>query len=79
VTNAALLISGYSSIRPLEQSERDALPVLAQGAAIRFLLTRLHDWLNHPPGAMVTPKDPLDYLKRLRFHLGAKTTAAYGF
>ena len=79
VTKAALLVSGYESIRPLEASERAALPVLAQGAAIRFLLTRLHDWLNHPPGAFVTPKNPLDYLRRLRFHLGAKDVSAYGF
>jgi len=78
VTKAALLVRGYESIRPLEAAEREALPVLAQGAAMRFLLTRLHDWLNHSPGAFVTPKDPLDYLKRLRFHLHAKDARAYG-
>ncbi len=79
VTKAGLLVSGYESIRALEAAERAALPALAQGAAIRFLLTRLHDWLNHPRGAFVTPKNPLDYLRRLRFHLAAKDVSAYGF
>jgi len=54
------------------------LPVLCQGAAMRFLLTRLYDWLNTPPGAMVTRKDPVEYLRRLRFHLSARSEAAYG-
>ncbi len=48
------------------------LPVLCQGAAIRFLLTRLYDWLNTPAGALVTRKDPMEYLRRLRFHLSAR-------
>jgi homoserine kinase type II len=78
VTRARGLLAGYDSVRPLSQAERDALPVLAQGAALRFLLTRLYDWLNTPPGALVTPKNPLDYLKRLRFHLGTKDFHAYG-
>lgn len=78
VTKAALLVRGYESVRRLEASERAALPVLAQGAAIRFLLTRLYDWLNRAPGALVTPKHPLDYLRRLRFHLAAEDAGAYG-
>jgi homoserine kinase type II len=78
VTKAGLLVSGYESVRRLETAERAALPVLAQGAAMRFLLTRLYDWLNQPPGAFVTPKDPLDYLRRLRFHLAAHDPGAYG-
>ena len=45
-----------------------ALPLLARGSALRFLLTRLYDWLNHPAGAFVKPKDPLEYLRKLRFH-----------
>ena len=49
-------------------AEREALPLLARGAALRFLLTRLVDWLNVPPGALVQPKDPLEYLRKLRFH-----------
>jgi len=78
VTKAAMLIHGYESVRRLQRAERDALPVLAQGAALRFLLTRLFDWLHRPAGALVTPKDPLDYLHRLRFHLAAGGCGAYG-
>ena len=54
------------------------MPVLCRGAAIRFMLTRLYDWLNTPPGALVTRKDPLEYLRRLRFHLAAQDEHAYG-
>ncbi|WP_428377019.1 homoserine kinase [Lichenicoccus sp.] len=78
VTKARALLAGYASVRPLLDAERAALPVLAQGAALRFLLTRLFDWLHQPPGALVTPKDPLDTLRRLRFHLAAKDAHAYG-
>jgi homoserine kinase type II len=58
--------------------EREALPVLAAGAAVRFLLTRLYDWLNHPPGAFVTPKDPLEYARKLRFHRAVRSVRDYG-
>ena len=78
LTRARALLSGYESVRRLNDEERTALPVLAQGAALRFLLTRLYDWLNTPKGAFVTPKNPLDYLRRLRFHLGTKDFHAYG-
>ncbi len=78
VTKARAMLRAYAARRPLNAAERAALPVLCQGAAIRFLLTRLYDWLNTPPGAMVTRKDPLDYLGRLRFHLGATDEHAYG-
>jgi homoserine kinase type II len=78
VARARALIAGYDSVRPLGAAELRALPVLASGAAIRFLLTRLYDWVNTPAGAMVTRKDPLDYLKRLRFHRAARDGAAYG-
>ena len=77
-TKARALLAGYNAVRPLLPAESAALPVLAQGAAIRFLLTRLYDWLNTPPGAFVTRKDPLDYLRRLRFHLATKDFHAYG-
>ena len=79
VTKGRALLSAYHAIRPLSAAELAALPVLCQGAAIRFLLTRLYDWLNTPDGALVTRKDPLEYLRRLRFHLSAKDAAAYGF
>ncbi|WP_298282738.1 homoserine kinase [Acidocella sp.] len=78
ITRAQALLKAYDAVRPLSPAERAALPVLAQGAALRFLLTRLYDWLNTPPGAMVTRKDPLDYYRRLRFHLTARSEHAYG-
>ncbi|GLR68341.1 homoserine kinase [Acidocella aquatica] len=78
VTKSRALLRGYMAHRALSEAETAALPVLAQGAAMRFLLTRLYDWLNTPPGAMVTPKDPLDYYRRLRFHNAAQGPAAYG-
>jgi homoserine kinase type II len=78
VTKSRALLAGYQSVRPLSAAEQAALPVLCQGAAIRFLLTRLFDWLNTQAGALVTRKDPLEYLRRLRFHLSASDGAAYG-
>ena len=78
VTKARSLLRAYEEVRTLSAAERGALPVLCQGAAIRFLLTRLYDWVNTPPGALVTRKDPLEYLGRLRFHLMAKDEHAYG-
>lgn len=78
VTKSRAMLRAYTATRPLGAAERAALPVLCQGAAIRFLLTRLFDWLNTPPGALVTRKDPLEYLRRLRFHLFAPDAHAYG-
>jgi homoserine kinase type II len=78
VTKARALLRAYTAIRPMNAAERAALPVLCQGAAIRFLLTRLYDWLNTPLDAFVTRKDPLEYLRRLRFHLSAPDERAYG-
>jgi len=77
VTRGRALISGYQTVRPLTDSEAEALPILAQGAALRFLLTRLFDWLNTPMGALVTPKDPIEYLRKLRFHGYAQGITAY--
>ncbi|KHK92967.1 homoserine kinase [Novosphingobium malaysiense] len=62
------LMEGYESVRPLSQMERDALPLLAQGAAMRFLATRAYDWLNTPNDALVTPKDPMAFVRRLEFY-----------
>ncbi|HTJ90849.1 MAG TPA: homoserine kinase [Acidocella sp.] len=78
ITKSRALLRGYLAHRPLGEAERAALPVLAQGAAMRFLLTRLYDWLNTPAGALVTPKDPMDYYRRLRFHNTARDASAYG-
>ncbi|MFS8037289.1 homoserine kinase [Xanthobacter sp. AM11] len=78
ITKGRALLSGYEALRPLAPAERAALPQLARGAALRFLLTRLVDWLNVPEGALVRPKDPLEYLKKLRFHQAVDTARDYG-
>ena len=68
VTKARALLNAYGRERQLSDAEQDALPLLARGSALRFLLTRLVDFLNVPPGALVKPKDPLEYVRKLRFH-----------
>jgi len=73
------MIAGYQRVRPLKPVEVKALPILARGAALRFMLTRLVDWLNVPPGALVLPKDPLEYLAKLRFHQRVGAAADYGY
>ena len=78
VTKARRLIGDYHAVRALSPEELEALPVLARGAAMRFLLTRLYDWLNTPKNALVTPKNPMEYLQKLRFHRGARGLGAYG-
>ncbi|MCV6547821.1 MAG: homoserine kinase [Cohaesibacter sp.] len=78
VTKIRALLKGYQSIRPLQPKELQALPLLARGAALRFLLTRLYDWLNVPAGALVMPKDPGEYIKKLRFHRSIRSVADYG-
>lgn len=78
ITKARGLLQAYTQVRPLDAHELAALPLLARGAAMRFLLTRLYDWINHPPGAFVKPKNPKEYLTRLRFHRGVSSPAGYG-
>ena len=78
VTKGQALLKGYHGIRPLEPAERQALPLLARGAALRFLLTRAHDWLMTPKNALVAPHDPADYLRRLRFHSRVRAASEYG-
>ena len=68
VTAARALIAGYQSFRPLSPAERAGLPILAHGAAMRFFLTRLIDWGRADDGALVKPKSPLEYERRLAFH-----------
>ena len=75
---AAALIAGYEAVRPLEPAEVSALPILCRGAALRFMLTRLVDWLNVPPGALVKPKDPREFDRRLTFHRQARDARDYG-
>jgi homoserine kinase type II len=78
ITKARALLAGYQSVRPMSADEIAALPILASGAAMRFLTTRLYDWLNRPEEALVTPKNPIDYLRRLRFHRHVTSAADYG-
>jgi homoserine kinase type II len=78
VTKGRALLRAYEKTRALSAAERDALPVLARGAAMRFLLTRLVDWLAVPDGALVKPKDPLEYFRKLRFHQSVKSLRDYG-
>lgn len=77
-TRARALVAGYESVRVLSREEYEALPVLARGSAMRFLLTRLYDWLNVPEGALVTPKDPGEYTAKLKFHQGIASAGLYG-
>ena len=79
VTKAKKFIDGYSSIRKLTEKEKKSLKVLCQGAAIRFLLTRVFDYLNLIDGALVKIKDPIEYLKRLEFHDSVKDYQDYFF
>ena len=79
VTKAKKFIEGYSSIRELTGDEKTYLKVLCQGAAIRFLLTRVFDYLNLTEGAIVKIKDPIEYLKRLEFHNSVKNYQDYFF
>ncbi len=78
VTKARHLLSSYRRVRAFTAREMAALPLLARGAAMRFLLTRLYDWINTPEGALVKRKDPLEYLRKLRFHQGVAGPGAYG-
>ncbi len=78
LTKSQKMIGAYEAHRPLTGAERDALPLLCTGAAMRFLLTRLHDWLNPVAGALVKPHDPVQYLRRLRFHKNAASLRDYG-
>ncbi len=79
VTKGRDLLAAYHKVRPLSAEELSAFPLLARGAAMRFLLTRLVDWLNVPPGALVRPKKPLEYYRKLRFHQKATSVRDYGF
>jgi homoserine kinase type II len=78
ITSARQLVAGYESMRPLSDLERAALPILAHGAAMRFFLTRLHDWGATPAGALVRPKDPLEYERKLAVHRAAPDLVLFG-
>ncbi|NQV22470.1 MAG: homoserine kinase [Rhodospirillales bacterium] len=78
ITKARMMLSSYGKVRSLTDEELHAMPMLARGAAMRFLLTRIYDWLNQVEGALVRPKNPLEFLTRLRFHQGVSGPGAYG-
>jgi homoserine kinase type II len=77
-TKSRALVTAYQAVRPLAAAEVSALPILARGAALRFLLSRLYDWLHPIPGAYVKPKDPLEYWAKLHFHQATTSAAEYG-
>jgi len=78
LTKSTALLSGYQSVRRLERAEIEALPLLARGSALRFMLTRLYDWLTIPDGALVQKRDPREFIRRLRFHRNIGSAAEYG-
>jgi homoserine kinase type II len=78
MTKGQALLKGYQSVRSIEPQERRALPLLARAAALRFLLTRAHDWLHTSKQALVKRKDPLEYLRRLKFHRTIVSASEYG-
>ena len=78
VTKARAMLQAYGDERPLTDAELDALPLLARGAALRFLLTRTYDFLNTDANALVKTKDPREYLRKLRFHRLVRSYRDYG-
>jgi homoserine kinase type II len=78
ITKGRALLKAYEDVRRLDSREREALPTLARGAALRFLLTRSYDWLHMAKDALVKPHDPIAYLRRLRLHQGVRSIREYG-
>ncbi|MDP1865403.1 MAG: homoserine kinase [Bradyrhizobium sp.] len=78
ITKARAFLGAYGRVRALSEAEQNALPLLARGSALRFLLTRLVDFLNVPEGALVRPKDPLEYVRKLRFQQSVAGIRDYG-
>jgi homoserine kinase type II len=78
ITKSRALLDNYQQRRTLTKEERHALPILSRGACLRFILTRLFDYLNQIEGALVKPKDPFDYVARLKFHQQVSHVTTYG-
>lgn len=78
LTKGTALLAAYQAIRPLSPAEKAALPLLARGSALRFMLTRLYDWLTIPDGGLVMKRDPTEYIRRLRFHRAIRSADEYG-
>lgn len=74
---SAALLSGYGEGRTLSPDERAALPVLARAASLRFVMSRAYDWLHTPKDALVSPKDPLAFARRLRFYADPANAALF--
>jgi homoserine kinase type II len=78
LTKGRALLAGYQSVRALSDAEKAALPILSRGSALRFMLTRLYDWLTIPDGALVQKRDPAEYIRKLRFHRRIRSASEYG-
>lgn len=78
LTKGRALLAGYQSVRPFSDDEMSALPLLARGSALRFMLTRLYDWLHGPDGALVQKRDPMEFVRKLRFHRAIVSASEYG-
>ncbi len=78
ITKGKALLNAYAAERAFTEEERDAMPILALGAALRFLLTRLYDWFSTPEGSLVVKKDPDEYMRKMRFHQQIKDIREYG-
>ena len=78
ITKASRLLRGYVKERPMSEEERAAMSILCRGAAFRFLLSRLYDWLNQVEGALVKVKNPAEYINKLKFHRAVKSPSEYG-
>lgn len=79
VTKASRLLSAYSKVRPITDEELEVLPIIARAAALRFLLTRTNDWLVINEGALVAKKDPMEYVRKLKFHQSIINPGSYGY
>lgn len=78
LTKGRALLAGYQQVRRLTDAERQALPMLARGSALRFMLTRLYDWLTIPDGALIQKRDPVEFIRRMRFHRQIGSASEYG-
>lgn len=78
LTKGTAMLDAYQSVRPLSEAEKQAMPILARGSALRFMLTRLYDWLTIPDGALVQKRDPMEFIRRVRFHRQIKSPSEYG-
>ncbi|WP_223478397.1 homoserine kinase [Oricola indica] len=78
ITKSQAFLNAYNAVRPLTEEEMAALPMLCAGASLRFMLTRLYDWVMTPEGSLVVKKDPLEYLMKMRFHGQVRSASEYG-